>query len=603
MILIRFFIVGIVCLLSYQVEAKKIVEYYEPANWWVGMNYNRIQIAIKGDDISESFFKVNYEGISFEGVVFTKDPDIVFIKLNISPKVNAGKIPINIYQKGRLKDVIYIELLNRQERTYDWQPFNNEEIYQVVIDRFSRNKNKGVGKDPIYPGDLNMSYGGDINGVIEKIPYLKNLGVSTIELSPLYESKVSSFSYYKNQVTNHYKIDSGLGTVSDFEELLYEAHENNMQVNITQLYHMVGQNHWLLNNAVIDHCIIFQENKMRSLAFLDPHSSTFHQKDAEVRPIEGSMCVNQKIEVVRRYLIQNAVWSLEKYHPDGLKIEQIECNDFSFVQELLNTIKQDFPDMNVILDMKSTQSDQLAFLLQQFSEDLNIFGYDYAMYYTVQKAFFDYYGQQEGVEFLYKTTANDFVYDDLNRNIAFLGNAFTSRAYTSAESSLEKLKMMLIYSVFVRSNFSSLFGDEWLLEGNINRGQGVANGIFAIDFEEGKNEVNKRAITHEEKTYYDFFKSVLLWKRNNEELLKSKLIHFLPKDGVYVLLRFTTTECVMLVVNNNSDMKKLNADYFLDQIVDEYKYAVNPLTQKQYDDLKHIILDPKSCTLMKIVKE
>lgn len=77
----------------------------------------------------------------------------------------------------------------------------------------------------IYPRsfkDTNNDGFGDIKGIIEKLDYLENLGVSYLWLTPMYVSPQRDNGY---DIADYYNIDSKFGTMADFEELLNKAHE------------------------------------------------------------------------------------------------------------------------------------------------------------------------------------------------------------------------------------------------------------------------------------------------------------------------------------------------------------------------------------------
>ena len=67
---------------------------------------------------------------------------------------------------------------------------------------------------------------GDLQGIIGKLDYLESLGVDVLWLTPIQESN----SYHGYDVTDYYKIDSRFGTLKDYQELLYKAHERGMKV-------------------------------------------------------------------------------------------------------------------------------------------------------------------------------------------------------------------------------------------------------------------------------------------------------------------------------------------------------------------------------------
>ena len=67
---------------------------------------------------------------------------------------------------------------------------------------------------------------GDIKGITNKLDYLEELGVDVLWLTPIQESN----SYHGYDVTDYYKIDQRFGTLVDYQELIYKAHQKNMKV-------------------------------------------------------------------------------------------------------------------------------------------------------------------------------------------------------------------------------------------------------------------------------------------------------------------------------------------------------------------------------------
>ncbi|MBR0194130.1 MAG: Ig-like domain-containing protein [Bacilli bacterium] len=67
---------------------------------------------------------------------------------------------------------------------------------------------------------------GDLQGIISRLDYLDSLGVDVLWLTPIQESN----SYHGYDVTDYYKIDSRFGTLQDYQELLFKAHQRGMKV-------------------------------------------------------------------------------------------------------------------------------------------------------------------------------------------------------------------------------------------------------------------------------------------------------------------------------------------------------------------------------------
>ena len=91
--------------------------------------------------------------------------------------------------------------------------------------------------------DTNGDGIGDINGVTEKLDYIKDMGFNGIWLMPI----MPSTTYHKYDVVDYYNIDKQYGTLEDFENLLKEAHARDIRVIIDfVMNHSSSQNPWFL---------------------------------------------------------------------------------------------------------------------------------------------------------------------------------------------------------------------------------------------------------------------------------------------------------------------------------------------------------------------
>ncbi|MBH0171336.1 alpha,alpha-phosphotrehalase [Fictibacillus sp. 18YEL24] len=82
----------------------------------------------------------------------------------------------------------------------------------------------------IYPKSFNDTTGngtGDIDGIIKKLDYLKDLGVDVLWLTPIYDSPQRDNGY---DIRDYYKIFEDYGTMEDFDRLLQEAHQRDLKI-------------------------------------------------------------------------------------------------------------------------------------------------------------------------------------------------------------------------------------------------------------------------------------------------------------------------------------------------------------------------------------
>src|SRR5699024_2343954 len=92
------------------------------------------------------------------------------------------------------------------------QDFKDKVIYQLYPKSFKDSDGDGIG---------------DIQGVIEKIPYLKELGIDMIWMNPIFLSPQKDNGY---DITNYCAVDPLFGTMEDLEQLIKEAKENGIDI-------------------------------------------------------------------------------------------------------------------------------------------------------------------------------------------------------------------------------------------------------------------------------------------------------------------------------------------------------------------------------------
>ena len=102
--------------------------------------------------------------------------------------------------------------------------------YQIFVASFRDSDGDGIG---------------DIQGIIDALPYLKDLGVEVLWLTPIQKSD----SYHGYDISDYYAIDKRFGDINDYRELLYKAHESGMKVLMDLvLNHTSKGNIWFTNS-------------------------------------------------------------------------------------------------------------------------------------------------------------------------------------------------------------------------------------------------------------------------------------------------------------------------------------------------------------------
>lgn len=101
----------------------------------------------------------------------------------------------------------------------------------------------------VYPKSFRDSDGdgfGDLNGLTEKLPYLKKLGIDVIWLNPIYQSPQVDNGY---DISDYRKIEPTLGTMEDFDRLLLEAHKTGIKIILDLVVNHTSDKHFWFEEA------------------------------------------------------------------------------------------------------------------------------------------------------------------------------------------------------------------------------------------------------------------------------------------------------------------------------------------------------------------
>ena len=154
-------------------------------------------------------------------------------------------------------------------------------MYHIFIDRFNKGRKEkleqmpnrtihnswksevdiGPNKDGIWNADF---YGGDIKGIIEKLEYIKSLGVSIIYLSPI----VWSQSNHRYDTADYEKVDPYAGTNGDLKELCIKAHKLGMKIILDAVFNHTGNDSKYFNEfGTYDELGAYQSEKSKYFPF------------------------------------------------------------------------------------------------------------------------------------------------------------------------------------------------------------------------------------------------------------------------------------------------------------------------------------------------
>lgn len=143
-------------------------------------------------------------------------------------------------QKGKTWSYFIFPWMNEADifKTPDW--VNQTIWYQIFPERFANGdtSNDPMGVKPWKYEKTNLGdyYGGDLRGIIEKLPHLQQLGITGLYMTPVFEAD----SNHKYNTRNYKKVDSQFGTNQDLKELVLEAHRRGIKVMLDGVFNHTG---------------------------------------------------------------------------------------------------------------------------------------------------------------------------------------------------------------------------------------------------------------------------------------------------------------------------------------------------------------------------
>ncbi len=219
----------------------------EPPNWWIGMKWNKVQLMIYGENLSNTEVNFNDDRLRIIDIKSVEKTNYLFVDVFIPDDIPEGNYTLTLKKEDYEISVEY-KILLREFPAESHIGFNNEDvIYLIFADRFCDgnplNNTIGDSLDEFTSADLDGRKGGDIEGIISKLDYLKTLGVTAIWITPLLENNMW-MSYHGYAVTDLYKIDPRFGSNEQYKILVQEAHKRGIKIILDHVSNHVGINHF-----------------------------------------------------------------------------------------------------------------------------------------------------------------------------------------------------------------------------------------------------------------------------------------------------------------------------------------------------------------------
>ncbi|MBO0949296.1 glycoside hydrolase family 13 protein [Fibrella forsythiae] len=609
----RRFLPAVLLLLSitFQLVAQRI----EPAFWWVGMKDTRLQLLIHAPAIAEAQPKLGYAGVKVAKVTKVKSPNYLFIDLIVSPATKPGTFPIQFLKNGKSVLTYQYELKEREANSAQRQGYTAADaMYMITPDRFANgnpaNDNMPGMIEPASRTGIDTRHGGDIQGIVDHLDYISNMGFTALWINPLIENNMTR-TYHGYAATDFYRIDPRFGSNDDYRNLSKAAQKRGIKLVVDMIMNHCGSGHWWMSDLPTDDWLNYQEkpeitNHARETN-QDPHASDYDKKlHANGWFVPTMPDLNQRNPLLATYLIQNTIWWIEYADLHGIRMDTYPYPDKDFMAEWSRRVLDEYPKFSMVGEEWSMNPAIIAFWQKGKKNRNGYVSYMPNMFdFPLNNALVEALNgddkiYNQGLPKLYQTMALDFLYENPYNLVVFPDNHDMSRFYTQIHEKFDLWKMGIVYTLTTRGIPQIYYGTEVLMTNPKSDRHDEIRGEMPGGWPDHTASVfTGKGLTASQLEAKNFMKQLLRWRRQTPVVQTGQLRHFAAGDGIYVYFRYNASQKVMVVMNKNNDAKTLDTAKYA-ELLSGHKTARNVQTEQTQVLSQPLVVPARSAVIWEV---
>jgi glycosidase len=548
------------------------VDKVEPPNWWLNHTINPVRVLVHGANLRGAQFVC--PKLSCGRVTTNATGTYAFVDVTIPAGAAAGAFPLTLKTASGSTSVPFT-VAAPLASAGRFQGFGSSDaMYLIMPDRFANGdttNDRPAGQADILDRTKGRYYhGGDLAGVKQKLPYLKQLGITAIWMTPLYDN--NNALNYKEQydgqpitdyhgygATDFYKVEEHFGTLADFKGLVDAAHAQGIKVVFDMVANHTGPYHpWVKDSPTAtwyhgteaNH----PNNDWQTWTIPDPHGSA----DTRRTVLDGWFVnilpdLNQSDPEVARYIIQNTLWWVGVSGMDGIRQDTWQYVPNRFWRDWMAAIKKQYPTLKVVGEVLDGDPAHVAYFEGSHTDTDGIKTgvdrmFDFPLHFAIRNVF----GQGQSIRQVSQVLAHDRLYNDAASMVTLLGLHDVQRFMNEKGATVAGLK--LAYTLLLTSRGTPLiyYGDEVALPG----GNDPDN---RRDFPGGwrgdaRDAFTAASRTPEQQAVFAHLQSLLALRKARPELTGSSTQHLFMGEQAFVYRRGKS------VVALNNDTASVTVD-------------------------------------------
>jgi glycosidase len=462
----------------------------EPPSWWPAHSIDPVRLLVRGKDLAGATVTAAGPGLTTGPVTVNAAGTYAFVDVKIDAQAAPGPRTLTLQTAGGTAAVPF-EVLAPLRRAGRFQGLSPDDaVYLIMPDRFA-NGDPSNDDPPVSRGLLDRSkarfyHGGDLRGIIDRLPYLKDLGVTALWLNPWYDNvnhRNERETYDAQAITDYhgygavdfYAVEERLGDLATLRELVDAAHAAGIKVIQDQVANHSGPYHqWVKDPPTPTWYYGTQEkhlaNTWQTWTLHDAHSTAEMQKAT----LEGWFIdilpdLNQDDPEVARYTIQNTLWWVGTTGLDAIRQDTLPYVHRRFWREWMAAIKKEYPGLTVVGELLDGDPALVSFYqggearFDGVDSGIDTL-FDFPLFYPIREAF----ARSGSLREVAKTLARDHLYRDASVLVTLLGLHDVPRFMGEPAATVAGLRSAFTFLLTARGTPLVYYGDEIAMPGGVD---------------------------------------------------------------------------------------------------------------------------------------
>ena len=563
----------------------------EPLSWWTGMKCP-LQLLVNGPDISA--WDVSIEGgsgVKVKAVNKAESANYLFVDVDVPASAKPGTYWL-VFTKGKDSFKYPYEISSRRKGSADRASFTTADlIYLIMPDRFANgdpsNDSTPDTAEKADRSSIGSRHGGDLQGIIDHLDYIADLGATAIWNTPLLLDNDRRGSYHGYAAADYYKIDPRFGDNALYKEFVSKAHEKDLKVIMDIVTNHSGTTtHWWAEDLPFQDWIhqfpSYTGSNYAFSALSDPHAS---KRDAMLMDsgwfTRGMVDMNLDNPYLLQYFKQWAIWWIEYSDLDGFRVDTYPYNEKYPMAEWCKAVTDEYPGFNIVGECWIGSPASIAYWQKDAPNSDGFNSYlpsvmDFPLMNAANSVFGAPQGGRQGgqgqggrgggsnAKALYDVLAQDYLYHDLSHLMVFTSNHDTRRVGDIVGKDPARFKAMVTFFATTRGILQIFSGDEMMFSSaDLHAGDPCLRVDFpgglecdAFDFftDEGRAAADvdfdgQPIGKGMRKDVYDYCRKLFRWRKDAEVIHTGKTLHFIPGRGGYGYFRYNDKDTVFVFIN------------------------------------------------------